>query len=154
MSSSSQYSYEYNLSQSPRENRWNTSSDSNATIYEEVSSPTGYAPANFGLQQTGNDVLLGNQFMSDQQLADMSQNLSLLQQASSSGFVGPGLPFRALDFIRNYNPAGYMMTDQDALWQSLDPSTFMDPDIPFTLGGELSVEGQDGQHWSSEGQPQ
>ena len=53
----------------------------------------------------------------------------------SSTFDAVGLPFRGLDFIRNYNPSGYMTGDQDSLWQSYDPGAFgYDPDLPFTLG--------------------
>lgn len=52
----------------------------------------------------------------------------------SSTFAANGLPFRGLDFIRNYN-SGYVTGDQDSLWQSYDPGAFgYDPDIPFTLG--------------------
>ena len=52
-----------------------------------------------------------------------------------SGAYTAGLPFRGLDFIRNYNPSGYLAGDQDSLWQSYDPGAFgYDPDLPFTLG--------------------
>jgi len=55
----------------------------------------------------------------------------------SSSFAAPGLPFRGLDYIRNYNPGGYS-ADQDSLWQSYDPGAFgLDPDLPFTLGDTL-----------------
>lgn len=152
MGSSSQYPYDYSLSQSPRESHWNTHSDPNGTIFEEGSSPQGYPPSQFSIQP-GNNGVMGNQYMqdqiSDQQLADMGQSLNL------AGFVGPGLPFRGLDFIRNYNvnPSGYVMNEQDALWQSLDPGTFLDPDIPFTLGSDLP-DGQDGPHWPGDGHQQ
>lgn len=50
-------------------------------------------------------------------------------------FAATGLPFRGLEFIRNYNSAGYVMGDQDSLWQSYDPGAFeYNPEIPFTLG--------------------
>jgi hypothetical protein len=53
----------------------------------------------------------------------------------SSSFNAAGLPFRGLDFIRNYNPAGYLPGEQDSLWQSYDPGAFgYDPDLPFNLG--------------------
>lgn len=63
----------------------------------------------------------------------------------TSSFAAPGLPFRGLDFIRNYNPGGYSVAyDQDSLWQSYDPGAFeYNPDLPFTLG-DISSEGQDG----------
>ncbi|KAJ3981533.1 putative fungal-specific transcription factor [Lentinula detonsa] len=58
----------------------------------------------------------------------------------SSSFDAPGLPFRGLEFIRNYNPGGYSASDnfmgeQESLWQSYDPTSFnYNPDLPFTLG--------------------
>jgi len=63
----------------------------------------------------------------------------------AGGFSGPtpsptsatyptSLPFRGLDYIRNFNPNGYA-SDQDSLWQSYDPGAFgYDPDLPFTMG--------------------
>jgi len=67
--------------------------------------------------------------------ADFSGNYSGLSTTPpTSSFTAAGLPFRGLDFIRNYNQSGYV-TDQDSLWQSYDPGAFgYDPDIPFTLG--------------------
>ncbi|KDR83360.1 hypothetical protein GALMADRAFT_205370 [Galerina marginata CBS 339.88] len=66
----------------------------------------------------------------------------------SSTFAAVGLPFRGLDFIRNYNPSGYVTGDQDSLWQSYDPGAFgYDPDLPFTLGDTTS-ELQDTVHQS------
>ncbi|KAF9057367.1 fungal-specific transcription factor domain-containing protein [Panaeolus papilionaceus] len=51
----------------------------------------------------------------------------------SSSFAANGLPFRGLDYIRNYNPSGY--TGDESLWQSYDPGAFgYDPDLPFTIG--------------------
>lgn len=89
------------------------------------------------------------------QLADLGSNLSIMTGSppTLNGFAGPGLPFRGLDFIRNYNPSGYMTNEQDPLWQSFDATNFgIDPELPFALGdnatGDLSVDGQDGQHWS------
>jgi hypothetical protein len=53
----------------------------------------------------------------------------------SSSFAATGLPFRGLDYIRNYNPGGFPTNDQDVLWQSYDPGAFgYDPDLPFNLG--------------------
>ncbi|PFH52693.1 hypothetical protein AMATHDRAFT_56791 [Amanita thiersii Skay4041] len=61
----------------------------------------------------------------------------------SSSFAAPGLPFRGLEFIRNYNPGGYSVGEQDSLWQSFDPGAFgYDPDLPFALG-DSSTESQD-----------
>ena len=54
-----------------------------------------------------------------------------------SNFAAPGLPFRGLDYIRNYNNSGYTTIPEDQLWQNFDTSAFgFDPDIPFDFGGE------------------
>ncbi|KAF8974598.1 fungal-specific transcription factor domain-containing protein [Flammula alnicola] len=68
--------------------------------------------------------------------SELSGGLAALSSTPpSSSFAASGLPFRGLDFIRNYNPSGYATGDQDALWQSYDPGAFgYDPDLPFTLG--------------------
>ncbi|KAF7301468.1 Zn(2)-C6 fungal-type domain-containing protein [Mycena indigotica] len=64
-----------------------------------------------------------------------------------SQFAAQGLPFRGLEFIRNYgattgNGANYEMGEQD-LWHSYDPGAFqLNPDLPFTLGDVLSEEHQ------------
>ncbi|KAF8633682.1 hypothetical protein AX15_001292 [Amanita polypyramis BW_CC] len=61
----------------------------------------------------------------------------------SSSFAATGLPFRGLEFIRNYNPGGYSAGEQDALWQSFDPGAFgYDPELPFSLS-DLSTEGHE-----------
>lgn len=58
----------------------------------------------------------------------------------SSTFATQGLPFPALDFIRNYTPGVYE-DSQDGLWQGFDGGEFRyDPDLPFSLG-ELPTEG-------------
>ncbi|KAF5393813.1 hypothetical protein D9757_000221 [Collybiopsis confluens] len=54
-------------------------------------------------------------------------------------FDAPGLPFRGLEFIRNYSSGGYSAGDnfmgEESLWQSYDPTAFnYHPDLPFTLG--------------------
>ena len=76
-----------------------------------------------------------------------------------NGFNGPGLPFRGLDYIRNYNPGGYLgSSDQDALWQTFDSSGFgFDPEMAFSFGDltDLTVDEQSGgadgqqQSWSN-----
>ncbi|KAF7331806.1 Zn(2)-C6 fungal-type domain-containing protein [Mycena kentingensis (nom. inval.)] len=65
--------------------------------------------------------------------------------AEFSQFAAPGLPFRGLEFIRNYgastgNGAGYEMGEQE-MWHSYDPNAFsLNPDIPFSTLGELGTE--------------
>ncbi|KAJ7095169.1 fungal-specific transcription factor domain-containing protein [Mycena belliarum] len=60
----------------------------------------------------------------------------------TASFAAPGLPFRGLEYIRNYgNGGGYSTGDQDSLWQSYDPGAFeYNPDLPFTLGDMTSDE--------------
>lgn len=153
---SSQYSYDFGLPQSPRDGSWTGSRDANGTIYEDPSQSSGsFTAGSYGLQSSGGDSDMVSAGFMDQ-LTEMGTNLSLLGNSPPqlSGFQGPGLPFRGLDFIRNYNTGGYAPGEQDALWQSFDAASFgYDPEIPFTLG-DLSVDGQEGQqpqHWS-EGQ--
>jgi hypothetical protein len=58
----------------------------------------------------------------------------------TASFDAPGLPFRGLEFIRNYSSGGYsagdnFMGEPESLWQSYDPVAFnYNPDLPFTLG--------------------
>lgn len=63
----------------------------------------------------------------------------------TASFAATGLPFRGLDYIRNYN-GGYpdsLGGDQDSLWQSYDPGAFgYDPDLPFTLLSDIPGENQ------------
>ena len=76
--------------------------------------------------------------------ADISNTMSSLSTTPpSSSFAATGLPFRGLEFIRNYNPGGYSTGEQDALWQSFDPGAFgYDPELPFILG-DFSTEAQE-----------
>ncbi|KAF9008701.1 fungal-specific transcription factor domain-containing protein [Cyathus striatus] len=73
---------------------------------------TGYEPTDMGISMTG-----------------------LSTTPPSASFEASGLPFRGLDFIRNFNPGGYSNGDQNPLWQSYDPGAFgYDPEPPFTIG--------------------
>ncbi|KAJ7638605.1 fungal-specific transcription factor domain-containing protein [Roridomyces roridus] len=59
-----------------------------------------------------------------------------------SSFAASGLPFRGLEFIRNYGN-GYSLGEQQdsAMWQSYDPGAFeYNPDLPFTLGDMTSED--------------
>ncbi|KAI5120922.1 hypothetical protein M0805_002902 [Coniferiporia weirii] len=58
---------------------------------------------------------------------------------STTSFDTSGLPFPALDFIRNYTP-GLYDDGQDGLWQGFDGGEFQyDPDLQFSLG-ELAMD--------------
>ncbi|KAI0959822.1 hypothetical protein AcW1_004536 [Taiwanofungus camphoratus] len=146
---SQRFDYDFGLSQSPPD-RWNApNGDANGLKFFPSGSQTQqprhpYSPTSFVLQQsstldptylnydgTGTDPAMG--------LFGMSSS-----PPSSAGFAAPGLPFRGLDFIRNYNPAGYSVGNEQELWQMFDPGAFgYDPEIPFTLG-DLN---NDGQRW-------
>jgi len=72
----------------------------------------------------------GYEVTSDMTLAGLST------PPPSTSFAATGLPFRGLEYIRNYNPGGFNSSvEQDQLWQSYDPGAFgLDPDLPFTIG--------------------
>ncbi len=58
----------------------------------------------------------------------------------SSSFGTQGLPFPALDYIRNYSGSGYD-GGQETFWQVFDNGDYrFDPDMSFPLG-ELPTEG-------------
>lgn len=65
--------------------------------------------------------------------ADLTSGLSTTPP--SSHFAASGLPFRGLDYIRNFNPGAYPSDSDPSLWQSYDLGPFAyDPDLAFTLG--------------------
>lgn len=79
--------------------------------------------------------------------SDMVSTLSGLSTTPpTASFDTPGLPFRGLDYIRNYNGGYSAGGDQDSLWQSFDPGAFgYDPDLPFTLP-DIPADGQEAHH--------
>lgn len=147
--STSHFDYDFGLSQSPSE-RWATpDGNTNGLKFfpsgsqsQPPYSPTSFAPpssagpveqAYLGYDGVGLDPTL---FMPGS------------SPPSSSAFAATGLPFRGLDFIRNYNPAGYG-AGSDQEWQAFDPGAFVyDPEIPFTLGDASSLDGQ--QRWNGQ----
>ncbi|KAH7930297.1 hypothetical protein BV22DRAFT_1109356 [Leucogyrophana mollusca] len=70
----------------------------------------------------------------------------------TTSFSAPGLPFRGLEYIRNYNSSGYSAGgDQDSLWQTFDGGAFgFDPELPFTLNDISSEDHHEGQQSSSQ----
>lgn len=146
--SSSRFPYDFGVSQSSSDsNRWAGTSEVNGSkLYDNALSSTsgvfGSGSA-FGLQPT-TSVDSSSSYM-PYDTTDATLGLSSLSSVPElSAFAGPGLPFRGLDYIRNYNPGGYALgADQDGLWQTFDPGAFgLDPEIPFTLN-DLPVDGQD-----------
>ncbi|KAJ3531383.1 hypothetical protein NM688_g7583 [Phlebia brevispora] len=150
-STSSRFSYDFNASQSPPDNRWAGPSESNVSkLYEAANQQTGTSNYSNGYMLQQQPSLDQSYLPFDGTGGDMNMALQPLPaNAPSSGFSGPGLPFRGLDYIRNYNPGGYMVgQDQEGLWQTFDPGAFgFDPEIPFTLG---DAETQDGQRWEGQ----
>lgn len=127
------FEYEYGLQSSPltqsSANPWNGGDEqrSNMDMYSPSSSDATLYPNSFAFPSSleaypGYDS-------SDLTMAGLSP-------PSSTSFAATGLPFRGLDYIRNFNPGGaYSSNDQDSLWHSYDPGAFgYDPDLPFTLG--------------------
>lgn len=147
--SSSQFDYDFTLPQSPTDPRWNGDSSSGAGGFNSNYPPptpttidTSYL--NFGAPTN-----------------DLPMSLTgLTTSTDSNGFNGPGLPFRGLDYIRNYNPGGYGVNDSDALWQTFDSGSFgFDPEMAFSFGDLTADEqtGGDGQQqqqhsWATNGQ--
>jgi hypothetical protein len=71
----------------------------------------------------------------------------------SENFTASGLPFRGLDFIRNYTTDGYL--GDQAGWQTFDTGAFIhDPDMLFSLSHESNGDGQafsnGGSNWAGD----
>jgi hypothetical protein len=107
-------------------------------------------------QQTPDQALFGNPFGpyaspfdsygGYDPTSDFSGGLAGLSSTPPSSFAASGLPFRGLDYIRNYNPSGFVTGVQESLWQSYDPGAFgYDPELPFSLG-DTSNDPHDGIH--------
>lgn len=105
-----------------------------------VQEPTLFSNS-FGYGSTMDGSYSGYDATSDMTLAGLSTT------PPSASFSVTGLPFRGLDYIRNYNPGGFNASgEQDSLWSSYDPGAFgLDPDLPFTIGDPLP-EVQDSIH--------
>jgi hypothetical protein len=150
MPPSPRYEYEYGMRHSPLAQSSSQLWDGNGgepnglDMYQSGSqqSPISYQPNSYGGPQPVGE---SNLYTYDNS-QDMSAALSGLSTTPpTSSFAAPGLPFRGLDYIRNYNPGGYSTgIEQDSLWQTYDPGAFgIDPDLPFTLG-DLQSQNPDG----------
>lgn len=158
-SSSSRFDYDFGLSQSPSE-RWNPvngGGDMSGLKLFPTGSQSSYQPPQHQQQNPYSPVSYAPQASPLEPSypsfdgTDLSMSMyGLSGTPPSAGFAAPGLPFRGLDYIRNYNPGGYSVGgDHEQLWQSFDGGAFgLDPEIPFTLG-EFVEDGQhvDGQQW-------
>lgn len=151
-SASSRFPYDFNASQSPPDNRWAGPSDPGvSSMYDPTTQQAGSPSFNNSFMMQQQPSLESSYLPFDGPDINMSMQ-PLPANAPSSGFSGPGLPFRGLDYIRNYNPGGYMMgTDQEGLWQTFDPGAFgLDPELPFTLGDIPESQDGNGQRWEAQ----
>ncbi|KDQ64825.1 hypothetical protein JAAARDRAFT_52756 [Jaapia argillacea MUCL 33604] len=132
--------FDYNLGMSSNSmghspaDHWNgANADSNSLNFfpsgsHQAQAQSPYQSSSWQQQHGANSAFLGY---------DGGMGVDQMSAASpSSFFAPPGLPFRGLDYIRNYTPGGYSGTsDQDALWQTFDAGAFRyDPELPFTIG--------------------
>ncbi|KAJ7086664.1 fungal-specific transcription factor domain-containing protein [Mycena epipterygia] len=139
---SGQYDYEYGMQSSPLNHgngaqHWNGSGGEPQGV-DIYPSNMSYSSNAYGRY----DALDSRSYTYGQDIAGGSI-AELSSTPPIASFAAPGLPFRGLEFIRNYgNGGGYSMGDQDSLWQSYDPGAFeYNPDLPFTLGpGDMSSE--------------
>ncbi|KAJ7117381.1 fungal-specific transcription factor domain-containing protein [Mycena crocata] len=130
-----QYEFEYGMQPSPlghasNAQHWNGSGESQGVdIY---SSSMSYPSDNYGGYQglDSRGYTYGQSDIGSGSIAELSSTPPI------ASFAAPGLPFRGLEFIRNYgNGGGYSMGEQDSLWNTYDPGAFeYNPDLPFTLG--------------------
>ncbi|KAH9844024.1 fungal-specific transcription factor domain-containing protein [Rhodofomes roseus] len=154
---SQRFDYDFGLSQSPPD-RWTvpepggnglkffpsgsqqSQSQSSQSQSQQQSQP--YSPISYNPSQSSGfeSTYLGYDGLSGVDPAVFGMPGS--SPPSTNGFAAPGLPFRGLDFIRNYNPAGYAGGSSDNAWHTFDPGAFgYDPEIPFSLG-EPALDGQ------------
>ncbi|KAI0092813.1 fungal-specific transcription factor domain-containing protein [Irpex rosettiformis] len=148
MPSSSRFSYDF--SQSPPENRWAGPSESNGSknFYDSPvqgsSSGGGYGNT-YAIQPT-TSVDSNNSYSMSYDTNDLISGLpSLSTVPELTDFSGPGLPFRGLELLRNFNggnsgtftPGG----SQGEMWQTFDPGAFgLDPEVAFSLR-DLNFDG-------------
>lgn len=141
------FEYEFGLQSSPlnqsNPHQWNSNEERRGLdIYPPGSSEAALYPNSFNYSSSIDAVYPGFNGSPDLTMSGLSVT------PPSSSFAATGLPFRGLDYIRNYNPGGYSASDQDSLWHSYDPGAFgYDPDLPFTLG-DPSLDLRDATHQS------
>jgi len=138
--------YEFGIQTNPLNQasppQWNPTDDRHGPdFYSPGSSDTANYPQTFSYTNPLDSTYAGYEGPADLTMAGLSMS------PPSSGFAATGLPFRGLDYIRNYNPGGYPADEQDLLWQSFDPGAFgYDPELPFTLGDAPPLDIHDAVH--------
>lgn len=142
----SQPQYDYGTYQSPlaqsSSNQWpEDNSEQGAVDMYQSGSHMSYSGTSYGEPLSAID----STYLEYGGTSDIGGTLSGLSTTPpTASFDAPGLPFRGLDFIRNYNPGGYSVGDQDSLWHSFDAGAFgYDPDLAFTLP-DILTDGHDG----------
>lgn len=129
------YDYDYGSYQSPL-------AQSNPSPWSADNTDQGgldMFPSNSQMQYSYGEPLsaVDSNYLGYSGTSDLNGGLSsgLSTTPPTASFDAPGLPFRGLDYIRNYNPGGYSaISDHDSLWQSFDAGAFgFDPELPFTL---------------------
>jgi hypothetical protein len=149
MPPSPRYDYDYGMHHSPlaqsSSQLWDGSNvePNGLDMYQSGSQPS---PLSYQANSYGPQSAEESSYYTYDNPLEMGTALSGLSTTPpSSSFAAPGLPFRGLDYIRNYNPGGYSTGgEQDCLWQTYDPGAFgIDPDLPFTLG-DLQSQNADG----------
>ncbi|KAF7355118.1 hypothetical protein MSAN_01427400 [Mycena sanguinolenta] len=131
--------FDYGMQSSPLghsnnvQQQWNGSTTGGESQGVDIYSSSGlYSPNTYG----GYDPPDSRRYY-----GDLGGNLAELSSTPpTTSFAATGLPFRGLDYIRNYsNGGGYSMNEQDSLWNTYDPGAFeYNPDLPFTLGDMAS----------------
>ena len=138
--------YEFGVQTSPFSQpsppQWNPTEDRRGPdFYAPSSSDTANYSQTFSYTNPLDSAYTGYDSSADLAMAGLSMS------PPSSAFAATGLPFRGLDYIRNYNQGGYPASEEDSLWQSYDPGAFgFDPDLPFTLGDIAPLEIHDPAH--------
>jgi len=147
-SSPARFDYDYAMQPSPLSQtqtttqQWNGGGNGNGNgqdgqtmdVFPSAPQDAGLYVNSFGYGSTIEGGYSGYEGTSDLTLAGLSTT------PPGTSFAVTGLPFRGLDYIRNYNPGGFNASgEQDSLWQSYDPGAFgFDPDLPFTIGDPVS----------------
>ncbi|KAK0206288.1 fungal-specific transcription factor domain-containing protein [Desarmillaria ectypa] len=127
------YEFDYGLSPNPlgqgTSQQWsNSGGSSGLDIYSADGTMTYESP--YGAYPAGLDSVY-----SGYEPSNGIESMGLSTTPPTASFNASGLPFRGLEFIRNFNNSGGYSMDQDPLWQSYDPIDFdYSPDLPFTLG--------------------
>jgi len=138
-SSSSGPSLAYSYSHQEQQHPWSPNDPLNGGAFSPMSHDADYSSM-FG---SGNSSHNNQGFVSYSSASPFGAMLSLPSQGESppsSSFATQGLPFPALDYIRNYNGNGYD-DGQESFWTVFDNGDYrFDPDQSFPLG-ELPPEG-------------